>query len=149
MPRSINTPCRSANQECGRDCRHDRTADVMGHQHLHAIGRVGAKHHQLAMRHIHDTMTPKLMARPMAASTRTDSRLNPNKSPHDGCLADRHIPALELRMGGVLEQARIYNCSRGPMPYRHFLHKTGARAPRCVLKQGAACIRNPETCGLT
>ena len=52
--RSIRTPVRPGDEERRGNRDENRDADVVRHRRLHDVGRVGAEHHQLAVRHVDD-----------------------------------------------------------------------------------------------
>ena len=52
--RSRITPASAGDEERRGNGDEDRRADVVRHRELHDVGRVGAEHHQLAVRHVDD-----------------------------------------------------------------------------------------------
>ena len=52
--RSMRTPASAGDEERRRNRDENRRADVLRHERLHDVGRVGAEHHQLAVRHVDD-----------------------------------------------------------------------------------------------
>ena len=52
--RSRITPASAGDEERRGNRHQDRRPDVVRHRELHDVGRVGAQHHQLAVRHVDD-----------------------------------------------------------------------------------------------
>ena len=115
-----STPTSAGDQERRGNRHEDRRADVLRHQRLHDVGRVGAEHHQLAVRHVDD-----------AHHAEGDGEADRDEHQHRA-----EAQAEEQRLDGAVEAARELSMrERAPPRARRARAASGSRE---VLPSGAA-----------